>query len=189
MTTNKKVFLGFAAGAAVVCLLAAGAGLLLLNSAGRMLNRIMILPGQAVQASDSALAIAEYELPPGFGSGYATRMADFYLTSYTGDDDHSHIYFFQLPAHVQVDVDKMEYQFQQAAQPATNMQVVDQQPATLAGQSVELITSEGTNGEGQPYRQVSAMFQGRGGQAMVVYSSPIATWDQEAVDAFFASIR
>lgn len=189
MTTNAKFFLGFAGGAAVMCLLAAAAGLILVNSAGRMLNRIMVLPGQAVQASDSALAIAEYELPPGFDSGYAIQMAGFSLTSYTGNDDHSHIYFFQLPAHVQVDVDEIERQFQQATETPADVQVVDRQPATVAGKPIELVTSEGTNGEGLPYRQVSAIFEGRGGQAMVVYSGPIATWDQAAVDAFFTSIH
>jgi hypothetical protein len=33
------------------------------------------------------------------------------------------------------------------------------------------------------------MFEGKGGQALVVISGPVQTWDQTVVDEFIASIR
>ncbi len=48
---------------------------------------------------------------------------------------------------------------------------------------------EGVNHENRPYRQAVGTFQGKSGQAMVVVSGPSATWDQEVVDKFIASIH
>jgi hypothetical protein len=69
------------------------------------------------------------------------------------------------------------------------MVVVDEIPATIMGQPVTLVVSEGRNHDGQLYRQVDGMFEGKGGQALVVISGPVQTWDQTVVDEFIASIR
>jgi hypothetical protein len=67
--------------------------------------------------------------------------------------------------------------------------VLGSQSGIIMGQEVELVTSEGTNHEGQADRQVSAIFQGNGGQAMVMFERPVESWDQAEVDGFLASIH
>lgn len=48
--------------------------------------------------------------------------------------------------------------------------------------------SEGASHD-QSYRVASAVFEGKGGTALVHISMPTASWDQAAVDAFIASLR
>jgi hypothetical protein len=101
--------------------------------------------------------------------------------------------FFQLPAGVHVDQASLEQQFQQAAgrnaKDWNKTEVVDQLPCSINGQDVMLTITEGVNHDGQTFRQATAMFQGKGGQAMVAYETPVSVWDQAKVDEFLASIH
>ena len=146
-----------------------------------------------VQVSEIGGTIAEYDLPAGFEDAYSKQVAGFDLVAYTGVDGHSHVYFFQLPQGVHVELDEIQRQLEQAAgEPANihvNSRVVDQFPATICGQPTTVVISEGTNSDGLAYRVASAVFQGKGGQALVVFERPTSSWDQAEVDAFLASIR
>jgi hypothetical protein len=75
------------------------------------------------------------------------------------------------------------------AQAIRKIEVVDQVPATIRGQETTLVVSEGMNHDSQPFRQITAIFPGDGGQAMVVFERPADQWDQAEVDTFIASIR
>lgn len=192
MNSTIKLILGLTAGAFMLCLCAAVSGLFLLRSTGSVLGRA--LQTDADQVVEVSASIAEYNLPSGFGEAYTTQLAGFSLVSYTGDDGHSHIYFFQLPAGVHMDPDEIERRLQETAGDQdrnwdVSSEVVDQVPATICSQEVTLVISEGVNHDGQSYRQVSGMFQGKGGQALVVFERPVASWDQAEVDAFIASIH
>jgi hypothetical protein len=192
MNRTNKIILGLAAGAAVICLCAAAGSLFFLRTTGRVL-------GKAIDASQAdvekvAGGIASYTLPAGFGEGYAIQVAGFSMVSYTGEDGHSHVYFFQLPEGVHVDQAELERRFRESARSQDSnwdrqTEVVDQVPATIAGQEVTLVVSEGVNHAGQSFRQISGMFQGQGGQALVVFERPPESWDQAEVDEFLASIR
>lgn len=190
MNSNLKITLGILAGLIVICVCLAGGAILLLRATGSaVVQSLDTDPAKAVEISDT---IAEYTLPDGFGKAYATRAAGFSLVSHTGDDGHSHIYLFQLPASIHVDQSELERQLRDASNTdktrPVNMKIVDKQPGKIAGQDVTLIVSEGSNHDNQPFREVAGMFQGRGGQALVVFSAPASAWDQALVDDFLASI-
>jgi hypothetical protein len=192
MSSTIKIILGLVAVVLVVCLCAAASGFFLYRSTGRALGNI--LNTDAAKVVEVAKPIADYTLPAGFGNAFSTEMGGFSMVAYTGDDGHSHIYFIQLPANLQIDQAKIESQIRQASPNgkdwATKMEIVERKPAKIDGQDVTLMVSEGINHDNQPYREASAMFQGKGGgQAMVMISGPIATWDQAVVDEFLASIR
>ena len=61
--------------------------------------------------------------------------------------------------------------------------------AVWIGQQTTLIIGEGVNGDNVPYRTASALFEGKGGQALVNISMPSASWDQAVVDEFIESLR
>lgn len=188
---NTKVILGLIAGVVIVCLCAAAGSVLLVRSTGVALGRTAQNGGDRV--AEVSASIAGYDLPAGFAQGFATDVADFSLVSYTGDDQHSHIYFFQVPSYIHIDQSELERQFKETSggewQNWAKTEVVGTQPATICGQAVDLVVSEGTNRDGQTFRQVSGMFQGKGGKALVIFEAPVSSWDQAVVDKFLASIH
>jgi hypothetical protein len=192
MNSTSKWIIAIVAILGAVCLCAAVGGLIFFRSTGWAIQRTFQSDPQKV--ADVSATIAEYTLPDGFEAGFVTDMAGFSMVSHTGTDGHSHIYFFQLPAGVHVDPAEMERQFRQSARNqnpdwSAASQVVDEVAGTINGQEVTLIVSEGTNSDGAAYRAVSTLFQGRGGQAMVVFERPVDSWDQAEVDEFLASIH
>lgn len=192
MNSTAKWIIAIVAVLASVCLCAAVGAFIFLRSTNSIIqNTIQSDPQEVANVSAS---IAEYTLPDGFEAGYATEMAGFSMVSHTGSDGHSHIYFFQLPAGVHMDPAEIERQFQQSARNqnpdwSAATQVVEEIPATINGEEVTLVVSEGVNSDGGAYRTVSSMFQGRGGQTMVVFERPVDSWDQAEVDDFLASIH
>jgi hypothetical protein len=192
MNNTAKIILGLVAGAVVLCLCVGVAGLILFRSAGSAIGQAFNT--DANQVKNVSASIADYTLPEGFGSATTMQLAGFDLVSYTGDDGYSHIYFFQLPDGVQLDPAEMERKLKEnTAEPGDGAvrktEVVDQLPATIRGQETTLVVSEGVNRDGQPFRQVSAIFQGNDGQAMVLFERPAEQWDQAEADDFIASIR
>jgi hypothetical protein len=136
--------------------------------------------------------IATYDLPDGFGSAFSVQLGGFSMISHTGFDQHSHIYFFRIPPNVHIDEAGIESKLRSSGwvQYPVRYTLVDQQVGMICGQETTLVTSEGVNGEGQGYRQMSAAFTTRDGAgAYVIISMPLETWDQDVVDGFFASIR
>jgi hypothetical protein len=191
MNGTTKLILGIVVGVTLLCVAASAGGLLLLRSAGWALGRAIETDAETV--AEISGSIADYDLPAGFEEAYATRLAGFSLVSYTGHDEHSHIYLFQLPSYVEIDQAEIERQLQQATGKEgtdwAQTEVVDRQPATICGEATTLVVSEGVNHDKQPFRQVSGMFTGKGGQALVVFETPVSSWDQAVVDGFIASIH
>jgi hypothetical protein len=191
MNNTVKIILALLAGVILICLVIGSAGMILMQTVNRTVGNA--LQSDPTQVTEIAWGIAEYDLPAGFEIGYAKQLAGFDLVTYTGLDEHSHVIFFQLPEGVHVDLDELERQLRQATgDPAVHggqAKVVDRMPVTIRGQQTTLLVSEGTNSEGQAFRQVMAMFQGKQGQALVVFERPAVSWDQTEADTFIASIR
>lgn len=191
MNIMVKIIAGLVASMILLCLMVGSAGMI-------FMQRVGVTVGQALQndssrVSETTETIAEYDLPADFGEAYVMQVAGFDLLTYTARDGHSHVYFIQLPRGMQVDLDEIERQINQVAgEPKIadwQIKRVDQIPATIRGQQTILVVSEGINSEGQAFRQASAVFQGKNGQALVVFERPVNSWDQAEVDAFVASIR
>lgn len=190
MNRTAKIILGIVAGILILCLLCGVTGILMFRASGRTLERsFQTNPANAETIADG---IAEYDLPVGFGDEFGMQVADFAMVGYTGEDDHRHIFLFQLPSYVTLDEDQIQDRLQQAYDRndrPERLQVVDRLPGKIRGQEVELVVSEGINHDNQAYREVSAIFQGRGGQAVVLISGPVTNWDQRMVDEFIASFQ
>lgn len=192
MSTAFKIILGLVAGIVVLCLVAAVAGVALFGLGGRVLaNSLETNPEKVTSVGSS---IADYTLPDEFSSAFAAQLAGFSTVGYTSSDGHSHIYLMQIPQSFMLDEDTIQRQLQQAVPTdqysrPDRMAVVDRQVASIRGQDVPVVISEGTNHDGQAYRELNALFQGKNGQALVNISAPTDRWDQALVDDFLASIR
>jgi hypothetical protein len=191
MNTTLKIILAIVAGALLICLAAGVVGIYLFRSAGSAVAGLVETdPEKAVRVGSESF---EYDVPEDFTDVFSAELVGYKLTGYTGSDGHSHIYFLQLPADVAVDMSDMESELHKllpaSADSYNDVRVVDSQPVTIAGQDVTLVVSEGTNHDGETFREVSAAFQGKSGQVFFVFSRPSASWDQTEVDNFLASIQ
>jgi hypothetical protein len=174
----------------VLCGCGAVATFTLLRATGRVMANTIQTDGDLVPAMSSE--IAEYDVPDGFGPPFAVQVVGFSMISHTGLDNHSHIYFFRVPPNVHFDHDKVESKLRTSGwvQYPVRYRLVDEQPGMIRGEETTMVTSEGVNGSGLRYRQMSAAFStGDGANAYVIISMPADSWDQALVDAFLGSIK
>ncbi len=145
------------------------------------------------QVNKIAAKIADFSVPAGFSESFAAHLMGYSMVGYLGDDGYSHIYLFQLEAGERVDQAELEKLMQQADPKAvpdhTDYTVVGTRPATIMGQDVELMVIDGTNHDGDAYRQVSGSFEARGGHAAVVFERPMSSWNDSELNTFLASIH
>jgi hypothetical protein len=52
-----------------------------------------------------------------------------------------------------------------------------------------LIVREGVTDDGEQMRQVTGLFEGKDGPALLMVAGEVDAWDTEMVDRFIASIR
>ncbi len=192
MSRNAKIILGIAAAGLLLCACGAIATFGALGSFGYALLRANE-PGPA-QVGSVASRIADFQVPAGYQPEAVAELAGILLVSYAPGDGHSHIMFVQAPASLPVDQATLEQYAQEAAPKRgydrnTRSKIVGQKQATIRGQAVTLVIGEGTNSEGQAYRTLTGVFQGKGGPALVSVEQPVSRWNQSTVDEFIASIR
>ncbi len=192
MSTLVKLTIAICAVFLIACvgvtILAAGS----LGAVGLVAARTIQVNPAVVDASASR--IADFTLPSGYRAEATAEIAGYVYVSYAPGDGHSHIQFIQGPKDAVVDQATVEGYLQQAGAKAgyydrKGSRVVGTGEATIRGQAVTLLIAEAINHDGQPFRTVSAAFQGKGGPAFVSVESPISSWNQEMVDQFIASIR
>ncbi|RPI86297.1 MAG: hypothetical protein EHM41_08960, partial [Chloroflexi bacterium] len=157
MNNTGKIFIGCTTVLIVSCLVLAVAGVVLFRSTGWVLGKVLKSDTESI--ADISESIAEYDLPSDFNDSYAARAAGFSYVAFTGDDNHSHIYLFQLPSYIDIDQEDLIRQAQQASGKddyvRVSSKVVDEIPGMIAGQEVTLLVSEGVNHDGKTFREVS----------------------------------
>jgi len=60
---------------------------------------------------------------------------------------------------------------------------------TIGGQETTLSYRAGTDETGQPVRQLVTVFYGKAGWTVLVFVSPLESWDQSLVDKFLRSLN
>jgi len=150
----------------------------------------------AVQTADDQIAsaaaeIADFDLPAGYTLEFSASLDGYTLVSYNPGNGHSHLYLIQ--SEKESDGEKLAGMLEQIApgsyDPQTRMTIIETRPVTVREQEVTLVISEGITSEGETYRQVTAAFQGKGGPALLMFSKPVTSWNQQTVDALIASIH
>jgi hypothetical protein len=164
----------------------------LLGIGGSLIGRSV--QDDPAQVASAASNIADFDLPAGYSPEAAINFGGFQFVAYSPGDGRSHIMLIQVPGSANVDQATLEKYAQQAENNRgyagkTGLRKVGEMQATIRGQARTLTVSEGTNSDGQPFRVVNGVFQGRGGLAYLTVEEPISRWNQATIEAFIASIR
>jgi hypothetical protein len=149
------------------------------------------LTNDAQHVEKIAAEIADFTLLPGYEPELTAQALGYSLASYKGASGPSHLYLIQ--SEKESDNEKLSQMLDKLS-PGTRdsnarMTVVENRPASVRGQDVTLVISEGVNSEKVSYRQISVGFAGKGGPALLVISETTGNWDQAAIDDFLASFR
>ena len=135
--------------------------------------------------------ISDFDLPSDYLPEFATILNGYTFAMFKPSDSHSHLYLIQSDN--TEDGEKLTSMLDQIApgsyDPQTRMTVIETRLVTVRDQEETLVISEGTTSEGESYRQATLVFQGKGGPALLVLSEPVASWDQELIDALITSIH
>lgn len=194
MSRNMKIVLIVIAAITGICclLLAVAAAFVPRMMSSFAENAFVEDPEAAAEVGES---IVDYQLPPGYQEEMAmnivgTRMVVIAPTNRTGVV----IMLMQLPGIAQLDPGQMQQQMEEAFSQQTgeqnfSMQTVATEEVTINGQATTLTRREGTNEQGEQFRQVTIPFQGKSGAAMMMIMGEPGAWDEEAVDRFITSME
>jgi hypothetical protein len=140
---------------------------------------------------DAASQIADFDVPTDFVPQFTASASGYTLAAYQGSSGPSHLFLIQSDN--QADGSELEKMLKElapgASNPNTRLTVIENRTATVRGQQVNVVISEGLNSDNVSYRQLTVGFPGKGGPAMLVFSNSLELWDQEAVDALLTSIQ
>ena len=150
------------------------------------------IPGHLTRNSAEVHAVAhtitDFSLPNGYNADYALDLLGFSLAAFFGMDGNSHIALMQAPRWVQAD-QMLPLTNRQQGDKTGELSLLYEQQRFVRNQDVTVTMSEGVNGDGQPYRQVSVVFEGKGGTALLVMTESASHWNRQTVDAFLASFH
>jgi hypothetical protein len=191
MSRGLRVALVLSAIAIFLCCVA-GLGVTLLGT--RLVGRAVITDPDRAQTVGNE--IADYELPTGHEVMFASNIMNFKMVAIGPTVTTSDFLMFimmQFPAGVGVNREEMERQIEQAMARQTgigsaNMRNVGQEQVVIKDETVTMTVREGTMENGEQLRQISGIFQGKGGPVMLMITGVADTWDQAMVDKFIASI-
>lgn len=153
-------------------------------------------PGDSInteseKVASAAAEIVDFDLPAGYTAEFTARLMGYTVAAFNPGDGRSHLYLIQSTD--EADGETLESILDEvvpgASDPQTRLTVIETRPVTVRGQETTLVISEGTNGEGDSYRQAAVAFQGEGGPALLVFSEPTSRWDQATIDVLLASIH
>lgn len=174
------------------CCCVAGLGGTLLGT--RVFGRALITNPDRVQAVGRE--IADYDVPSGYQELFAMNMLGVKIVAIgpAAPADFMMIMLMQLPPGLEVSQSEMERQIEQALARQTglaraDMTEVGEEETIIKGEPVTLIVREGVTDDGEHMRQVTGLFEGRGGPAVLMVAGEVDAWDPEMVDRFIASIR
>ncbi len=171
--------------------------LVILMTLGAIMLAAVSACGTVGAASDSqhvteaAAGIADFDLPAGFAPQFSAALSGYVVAAYQGPSAPSHLYLVQ--SQKESDGNDLQKTLAQVAPGSndrnTHMTVIENRTATVRGQEVAVIISEGQNSDNITYRQLTVGFQGKGGPALLMFSDSAERWNQTTVDALLGSIH
>jgi hypothetical protein len=145
------------------------------------------------EAAQIAAEVAEFRLPDGFQAQYGARALGISLASYSNGSERTHLFIAQAGPESRLTREDLQKALGEVRTDAhgkrSRMQITSRTDLTVRGQPATRLVSEGTNSDGQPYRELTLLFQGQAGPALATISAPIAEWDAATFTQFIESIR
>ena len=154
---------------------------------------------QSAEIAEMAQGIVDYRLPPGYTEQFGMSIFGFDMAAFGSPNLQNGaggtlILLAQFPKSLGLNQDDMQQQMEEALQQQSGqndmqLAVVGQTTAIIRDQTVPLVIREGTDDEGHQIRQITGVFEGKGGTVMLMIMGSIQQWDQNAIDTFIASLR
>lgn len=195
MSKNTKIIIGVVAGLLVLCMIACVAvalftGLLGSRVAKQVSNSTTSDPQQLAQRQSE---IADFSVPAGFQPDTSMSILGINMVVYKGATNKSYMFLMQMPAQVEINestIQQFESQMErQTGRNISNIKTIDTKTMTLRDQPAQEIVQEGTDSDGNTFRQMMVIFSGKGGTAMLSIGGPASGWDQAAYDKMIESIH
>jgi hypothetical protein len=142
-----------------------------------------------------AKTVADYTPPSGFDADFGIQIPGLTLVGYRSKAGDTHIFVVQFLKGTQIDPQQMLEQMKQAIQDknytwfSVEMKRVEQKTVLMRGQEVALTTSAGQDSDGGAFYQAVAVFEGKGGPALVTVAGPAESWDAGMVEQFVSSFK
>ena len=145
----------------------------------------------AEKVADAAAQIADFDLPDGYSADFTASLMGYSIAAYNPGDGHSHMYLIQ--SENEADSEKLTEMLEQLVPGTTDshpeMTILETRTVNLRDEKVKLLISEGLNHENVTYRQAMAVFQGKGGPALLAFSEPVSRWNPETLETLLASVQ
>lgn len=188
---NRKLWIILAASAAVLCLIACAALLLLGRGLGNLVQNSMVEDPQ--EAAEMGAEVAEIELPSGYAPIGGMNIMGMKMAMYGSESRQSMIILMKIPGVSSVndvDMESMRDQMIRGmGRQMNDVRLIEQYEATIRGKPGQVIIQEGTSSEGILTRMLVAVFEGKIGLSMMMVMSPADEWDQDVADNVLESIR
>lgn len=190
MPKKQKAIIFIVAGAALLCLVACGAVLLVMRNVGTAItNSAFKNPAEAAAAAQQ---IATLNPPAGYTPTEGMKILGMTMVIYKSNNSNVFIMLMELPTSNNLnnaDITRMRETFnQQYGSRGYQMKVVDEKDITVRGQPGKVIISEGAANNVQ-VRQVIVYFKGNHGLAALFVTGPLSEWNTSAYDQMILSIR
>ncbi len=177
-----------------LCLLGVIGIIVLVAMAGKLLTKTVKF--DTALAAQSAHEIMDYDLPDGYAEQMSMVLLGTRMVMVSPVDDMPGPIFMlaQYEGTSNLSPDEMEEQLQQAMQQQWNQKLTDlheveRRPVKVRGSETEAVITEGVSSGGVTMRQLSVVFPGKNGIAMLMLSATPDQWDEELIYGFIDSFR
>lgn len=188
-TPNRTLWIILAVVAAVLCLGACATILLIGRGAYSMAQNSLVEDPQ--QAAEVGAEVAEFDLPNGFEPAGGVDLMGVKMAMYSSQTNQTMITLMRIPGSTDnMNTDSMvEQMTRQMGRQMNDVRLIDQYETTIRGKPAQVIIQEGTSSEGVLTRMMIAVFEGKGGIALMMIMSPSNEWNQEMAEGVVESIR
>lgn len=189
-SNTSKIIIIVIAVVAVLCLVACAAIFLLTSRLGGTIAKSV--DSNPTDVSTAVEKIAVIDVPGGFEPKSSMNLLGMTFAFYENAAQESALMIFQMPSYIEMNdstIQEMENQLQKRSnRQMQNVKIVDRYDATIRGKPGIVIIQEGEV-EGQAFRQMMAVFEGKSGLAMLMIFGPQQGWPQTDYDNMIQSIR
>ncbi|PKN99573.1 MAG: hypothetical protein CVU42_07630 [Chloroflexi bacterium HGW-Chloroflexi-4] len=141
--------------------------------------------------NNAAAEIVKFDLPEGFLPELSVNFKEYTMVSYKSGNGGTHLYFIQVnnPIESEILSQQVEVFVTNTVSPENRTKVLESRPVVVRGKETTLVLSQGLNGNGKTYRQAMVAFEGLGGPAMLIFSTPTDVWNLDTLNTLIESIE
>jgi hypothetical protein len=151
--------------------------------------------GDPTRIAEIREAVADYDVPAGYKElAFELLFMKYIMLVSDYSVDSPLIMLMQIPDNL-TSAEEMQRQMERSMAQQSgrgeniSMKVVEQKTITIRGQQVPASIAEGQTESGLTMRQLTAVFQGKTGMAILMVYGEKSFWDEDMLDQFIASIR